>query len=152
MKQDKDKVVRKRYMTGTSIRNIIEDPSTALAKNDINIAAAQYAGASNPFVIGLDILGNLTTQAGGALGGFENIKGIDPNLAKGLNGALPAITQGLQRLGNGGRIKSNVPVEVEGGEAGELPNGQILDFNGPSHSQGGILIDLPEGTEIYKKR
>ena len=152
MKQGKDKVVRKRYMTGTSIRNIIEDPSTALAKNDINIAKAQYAGASNPFVIGLDMLGNLATQAGGALGGFENIEGINPNLAKVLNAGLPAITQGLQYLGNGGRIKSNVPVEVEGGEAGELPNGQVLKFNGPSHDNGGIPIDLPEGTEIYSKR
>ena len=316
MKQGKDKVVRKRYMTGTSIRNIIEDPSTALAKNDINIAKAQYAGASNPFVIGLDMLGNLTTQAGAALGGFENIEGINPNLAKVLNAGLPAITQGLQYLGDGGtvqkkdatnvkvrdkikpvkekvnlppigtiepatddqikkmkrasdwekftsdlyvneriakakkaisgvtaatsyipnpvgavsaginfgidaidaitdpnfynkfnattggikatgtsnilrrfgkygrltddvldrigyldsgqdiyealktdkeyatggQINSNVPVEVEGGEAGELPNGQLLNFSGPSHSKGGIPIDLPEGTEIYSKR
>ena len=316
MKQGKDKVVRKRYMTGTSIRNIIEDPSTALAKNDINIAKAQYAGASNPFVIGLDMLGNLTTQAGAALGDFENIEGINPNLAKVLNAGLPAITQGLQYLGDGGtvqkkdatnvkvrdkiklvkekvnlppigtiepatddqikkmkrasdwekftsdlyvneriakakkaisgvtaatsyipnpvgavsaginfgidaidaitdpnfynkfnattggikatgtsnilrrfgkygrltddvldrigyldsgqdiyealktdkeyatggQINSNVPVEVEGGEAGELPNGQLLNFSGPSHSKGGIPIDLPEGTEIYSKR
>lgn len=152
MKNNKDKVVRKKYMVGTSIKNIIEEPSTALAQNDIDIANAMYKGKSNPFVIGLDVLGNLTSQAGLALGGFGNIEGINPNLAKGLNTALPFITQGLQSLGNGGQVKPNIPVEVEGGETGELPNGQLLSFNGPSHSQGGIPIDLPEGTEIYSKR
>jgi hypothetical protein len=152
MKNNKDKVVRKKYMVGTSIKNIIEEPSTALAQNDIDIANAMYKGKSNPFVIGLDVLGNLTSQAGLALGGFGNIKGINPNLAKGLNTALPFITQGLQSLGNGGQVKPNIPVEVEGGEAGELPNGQLLSFSGPSHSEGGIPIDLPEGTEIYSKR
>lgn len=152
MKNNKDKVVRKKYMVGTSIKNIIEEPSTALAQNDIDIANAMYKGKSNPFVIGLDVLGNLTSQAGLALGGFGNIEGINPNLAKGLNTALPFITQGLQSLGNGGQVKPNIPVEVEGGEAGELPNGQLLSFSGPSHSEGGIPIDLPEGTEIYSKR
>lgn len=45
-----------------------------------------------------------------------------------------------------------VPVEVEGNEMGQLPNGQMLDFQGPSHEQGGIPIDLPAGTKIYSDR
>lgn len=45
-----------------------------------------------------------------------------------------------------------VPVEVEGQEVGETPSGQVIDFKGPSHEQGGIDIDLPKGTEIFSKR
>ena len=45
-----------------------------------------------------------------------------------------------------------VPVEVEGNEMGQLPNGMMLDFQGPSHEQGGIPIDLPAGTKIYSDR
>ena len=60
---------------------------------------------------------------------------------------------------NGGEVeippvngKPNIPVEVEGNEIGELPNGQIMQFNGPSHENGGIPVSLPEGTGIYSDR
>lgn len=53
---------------------------------------------------------------------------------------------------DGGEVEPEVPVEVEGEEMGEMPNGQLLDFQGPSHEEGGIDIDLPKGTEIYSKR
>ena len=69
---------------------------------------------------------------------------------------------GMQKLANtkfGKGIQSivyasggQVPVEVEGNEMGQLPNGQMLDFQGPSHEQGGIPIDLPAGTKIYSDR
>lgn len=48
--------------------------------------------------------------------------------------------------------KPNIPVEVEGNEVGELPNGQMMQFNGPSHENGGIPVSLPEGTGIYSDR
>ena len=48
--------------------------------------------------------------------------------------------------------KLNIPVEVEGNEVGELPNGQMMQFNGPSHEDGGIPVSLPEGTGIYSDR
>ena len=69
---------------------------------------------------------------------------------------------GMQKLANtkfGKGIQSmvyasggQVPVEVEGNEMGQLPNGMMLDFQGPSHEQGGIPIDLPTGTKIYSDR
>ena len=57
----------------------------------------------------------------------------------------------LGKKATGGRV-SGIPVEVEGDEVGETPDGQLLDFNGPSHENGGIETTLPEGTEIYSKR
>lgn len=56
-----------------------------------------------------------------------------------------------QRKAFGGPVE-NVPVEVEGGETGQMPNGQMLDFNGPSHEEGGIPTSLPVGTEMYSNR
>lgn len=51
-----------------------------------------------------------------------------------------------------GNPQQNIPVEVEGGETAQLPNGQMIGFNGNLHENGGIDVDLPEGTEIYSQR
>ena len=45
-----------------------------------------------------------------------------------------------------------VPVEVEGGEQFEMPNGQQGQFQGPSHEQGGVPTELPQGTKVYSDR
>ena len=45
-----------------------------------------------------------------------------------------------------------IPVEVEGEEVGETPDGNVMKFKGPSHENGGIDINLPEGTEMFSKR
>lgn len=219
MKQTKNKNVRQKYLVGSTVKGIIEDPSTALAQNNIDIVNAQYQAASNPWVLGLEAMGQLTTQASQFLGtggvvdattgadrkssdkyykkriGIENSISVaekdlpltqrDDILFSILSGAFgpKAAVEGLYGksidlvkaggksltrrkaekyskdalsfllpFATGGQVNQQVPVEVEGGEAGELPNGQLLDFNGPSHGQGGIPIDLPEGTEIYSKR
>lgn len=52
----------------------------------------------------------------------------------------------------GGQVPQNVPVEVEGQEMYEMPNGETGEFQGPSHENGGIPISLPEGTKIYSDR
>lgn len=46
----------------------------------------------------------------------------------------------------------NVPVEVEGGEMYETPEGDVGQFQGPSHEEGGIPAELPQGTSIYSVR
>ncbi len=56
--------------------------------------------------------------------------------------------QSSQFFAGGGKV----PVEVEGEETGILPNGQMVEFNGPSHENGGIDVDLPGGTDIFSKR
>lgn len=52
------------------------------------------------------------------------------------------------RYANGG----TVPVEVEGGEVAETPDGTMLDFKGPKHENGGIDVNLPGGTKVYSDR
>lgn len=51
-----------------------------------------------------------------------------------------------------GMPQEQIPIEVEGGETAQLPNGEMIGFNGASHEYGGIDVDLPEGTEIYSQR
>ena len=47
---------------------------------------------------------------------------------------------------------TGVPVEVEGGESLELPNGQGVNVEGPSHAQGGVGMEVPEGTKVYSDK
>ena len=46
----------------------------------------------------------------------------------------------------------NVPVEAEGQEVVEEPNGNMYELQGASHEQGGIDMNVPEGSQIYSKR
>lgn len=99
-------------------------------------------------------------------GGMELIQGsIDNGFANtmfapykaALGGEVPPINeemlmQMIQQMGQGGQEGDGVPVEVEGNEMGETPDGQLLDFQGPSHEEGGIPVDLPSGTKIYSDR
>ena len=55
----------------------------------------------------------------------------------------------LEKKRYGGKV--NVPVEVEGGEVAETPDGQLIDFKGPSHEKGGIDVNLPPGTDIFSE-
>lgn len=105
----------------------IETPGTALAQNEIDQAKAMYAANSNVLTQGLDILGGLGVQVGSSL-----------------------LSKGLNKMAYGGKTGSLV--EVEGNEVGELPDGSLLDFEGPSHEAGGIDAILPGGTEIFADR
>jgi len=46
----------------------------------------------------------------------------------------------------------NVPIEVEGEEVVESPNGNLKKIVGPKHEQGGVDINAARGTSIYSDR
>lgn len=58
----------------------------------------------------------------------------------------------LKAYANGGQAMGNTPIEVEGEEIVELPNGQMQQMTGPAHEDGGIPMNVPEGTKIYSDR
>jgi len=73
------------------------------------------------------------------------------NLGKRAFGGMITPDMYMQQLmygsyAQGGQVPQNIPVEVEGGEAYELPNGEMGEFEGPSHDNGGIPVALPEQT------
>src|SRR5690606_1990916 len=45
-----------------------------------------------------------------------------------------------------------VPIEAEGQELIETPQGQIGEIQGPSHEQGGVPMNVPKGSKIYSDR
>lgn len=49
-------------------------------------------------------------------------------------------------------LGGQVPIEAEGNEVVETPNGMVGELQGPTHEQGGIDMDVPQGTKIYSDR
>jgi hypothetical protein len=138
------KKTRKKYGTGTAVVDYMENPYSALQQHKINNAKAASEAENNPLWKGMDMVGNMAMQYGINQGGFG-----ESALGELGNSALPIL--GNMEFANGGQVP-DVPVEVEGKEVGELPNGELLDFKGPSHEEGGINVDLPGGTEIFSDR
>lgn len=115
--------------------NTVQTPEQALMENNIALAKAENKAQNNPWTQGLDLLGNLAIQIGSSMA---------------TSGASKGLSNGFKKAAYGGTVGSNV--EVEGQEVGQLPNGSLIDFEGPSHEQGGIDVSLPSGTDIYSKR
>ena len=137
----KKKVTRKKYSTGTAVKNYMENPYTELQQNRINNVKADSEASNSGLVQGLGVAGNLLMQVGLSQGSFG--EGAGGQFA---DAALPIL--GNMEFANGGRV----PVEVEGGEVAETPQGELLDFDGPGHENGGIDADLEPGTEIFSDR
>lgn len=136
----------KRYANGTDGKGI--DPnhyiiSPAEAMNDYNImlAKAEAEANSNPWLPIVAMAGNLLQQGVSAYG--------QSNLAK--KAAASDDTKAAMGMNN---VQQDV--EVEGGEMFETPQGQVGEFQGPSHEQGGIPLevgqDVEEGTKVYSDR
>ena len=144
----------------SNIPNQIENPEQAIADNNIRLSKAQQKAMSNPLTQGLDIFGNIAMQVGSTMmskgisaGEGEDGKGI----AGFLNNNQNFISTLLGGLNAGasfatGGIAGNRKINAEGGEVIETPGGQPQELQGPSHSQGGIDMQVPSGTEIYSDR
>lgn len=142
---------RKKYNYGTGI----ESPQTTLTRNAQAIARAELE-STNGLTDALDIIGNLAMQTGSSMlmKGLKS-KGMDKQINTFLPGAQVEYNDmdaSLKGKGLYAALGGTVPVEVEGGESAKLPNGGLVEFEGPSHSKGGIDIDLPPGTDIFSDR
>ena len=136
--------------------NSIETPDEAIAQNELNLSKA-LVKSENGLTNTLDFLGAAGLQIGtsmmskGSLG--ENPSGLEKALFNNKDSIIGALNLlgGSSQFAKGGTV-NNPKVEVEGQEVAELPNGQVCEFQGPSHEDGGIKTNLPEGTDIYSKR
>lgn len=100
-----------------------------------------------------DLINNAPVETAGAI----------TNLIPILAGAIKTITnasvdqypitqtQNVKSFGMGGSV-SAVPVNVEGGETIQTPNGMTGELKGAKHESGGINTSLPKGTTIYSDR
>lgn len=137
---------RKKYAIGTTVKSYLEKPDDVITKLNISADKARYEAESNPWIKGLQVGGSLMTDLGLNL--------LAPTLGPQATQLLKTGAtgyEGAMMMALGGQVPG-IPIEAEGGEAAQMPNGQLLDIQGASHSQGGVDLTLPEGTEIYSKR
>lgn len=145
--------------------NLIQTPDAALVENNIAQAKAQLAANTNGFVQGTQLLGQAGLQIGGGM--MSDALDKDPSAATvgkdkdGKGGVNLAGLTKLTSLGGlfamGGTVMpqqgQNVPIEAEGGEMVKLPgDATATEVNGASHENGGVDMNLPEGTQIFSKR
>lgn len=63
----------------------------------------------------------------------------------------PKDTYQLPEYENGGIVNTR-KINAEGGEVVQLPNGMATELQGPSHQQGGIDLNLPEGSVVFSDK
>lgn len=154
----------------------IESPSEAITKGNINyiknwsdvLDSTQY----------LQDIGNALGFAGSILqSNAGNGSGLT-DLFKKKNAKSKVVPQSFQTTGNtmvnlpsqnendyinyqdyslnllGGKyaLGGEVPIEAEGEEIIQEPNGNMYELSGASHEEGGIDMTVPQGTQIYSKR
>jgi hypothetical protein len=151
----------------------LESPLEALVENEkMNIKALDKI-ENNEWFKFLESFAQVSLPVGGALAG---LKGGQRNLEKdaasdintgnidttetrellqndnsGIKSELKDQMNSMMNYAYGGQL-GRIPAEVEGGEVAQTPYGDLLQFFGNSHEQGGIDIDLPEGTDVFSKR
>lgn len=123
----------------------------------VNLLKGLGSGLAN---MGINMIGSGLGKLAGA-GGFSGFLG---NNAKTITGGLNFLNSVNGMFADGGNIIDNPDIEVEGQEYFETPMGETGMFQGPSHEEGGIPMnvgdfnqpleegEIPEGTFIYPKR
>jgi len=144
---------RKKYANGSDAKGMdpnhyIISPAEALNDYNIMLAKVEAEANSNPWLPIVAMAGQ-AMQTGIGIAGKASVAkaatGVnDPNSPN----YVPKAAMGNNNL--------QQDVEVEGGEMYETPQGQVGEFQGPSHEQGGIPLevgqDVEEGTKVYSDR
>ena len=138
----------------SNVPNQIESPDTALVDNEIRLSRAAQKAENNPWTQGLDLFGNLAMQVGSSMMSQGASKG--QGVSKGGFNWGSLLQQGVGAMGTFANSSyatgGKVPINAEGGEVIETPGGEPQELQGDSHAEGGIDLQVPQGTEIYSKR
>ena len=125
---------KKKYNYGTGyngvVRNYLETPDFAIKESQINVAKAEEEAMKNGWSQAMGIFGNFL---------MSNSSSIGSGLSE------------LSKKAMGGTAKG-VNIEAEGGEIIETPEGGMAELEGAKHSEGGIALQVPEGTKIFSEQ
>jgi hypothetical protein len=136
--------------SGINTNNYIPSPADVMNDYNIMLAKTEAEANSNDWLPIVATVGGLLQQGIGMAGSFkkgpkstEDTPDID---ASNKNGVVAAM----------GMNDVQQDVEVEGGEMYETPQGEVGEFQGPTHEEGGIPLevgqDVEEGTKVYSDR
>lgn len=148
-----------KYAFGTSKTNPvkIQSPNQAIAENDIMWAKAQEGVDSDFLIKALDVVGGFALNTGlnmmGNSSGAGDLKS-DSTKSRLLkkNIADPKSVMAADTIGTRVAAYGGSNIEVEGDEVAQYPTGDLVQFDGPRHENGGIDVNLPNGTDIYSDR
>lgn len=138
----------------------VENPYSDLVENEIALVRAKNKASKNGWVKGLNIAGNLAMQYGTSMmnQGMSEGQGVSSGgfnwgslMSQGIQGA-GAYANAQNSFATGGKVGIPTPIEAEGEEVIETPNGDVSQLKGPSHSEGGIDMVVPSGSEIFSKK
>ena len=148
-----------KYAFGTSKTNPvnIQSPNQAIAENDIMWAKAQEGVDSDFLIKALDTLGGFALNTGLNMMGGSSMAGdlkSDSTKSRLLkkNIADPKSSMAADTIGTRVAAYGGSNIEVEGDEVAQYPTGDLVQFDGPRHENGGIDVNLPNGTDIYSDR
>ena len=148
-----------KYAFGTSKTNPvnIQSPNQAIAENDIMWAKAQEGVDSDFLIKALDTLGGFALNTGLNMMGGSSMAGdlkSDSTKSRLLkkNIADPKSRMAADTIGTRVAAYGGANIEVEGDEVAQYPTGDLVQFDGPRHENGGIDVNLPNGTDIYSDR
>ena len=137
----------------------VATPSEEVAKAQRLSQLAHYGAMSDSTVAGLRGVGNMMISTGMSMASKGMSQGGDMS---GMSGflqdnmgtinSLVGAGQSASYYHAAGGVVNNKNINAEGGEVIETPGGQPQELQGPSHSQGGIDMIVPHGTEIYSDR
>lgn len=160
MKNKKNKKSMKDIFALGGVSMNIDSPFEDLAQFQ-NMTQEAMAGAmSDPTVAGLKTLGGTLMGTGMSMAGAgmskiptEDLTGIGKFFKNNMSSINSIINlgQSASMQATGGTI-GKASINAEGGEVVDSPMGDPVELEGPSHSQGGIDLEVPGGTEIYSKR
>ena len=162
---------RKKYALGTSgvsVKNYLQSPREALAKNDILMSKAELEAQTNPLAMGVEMGTQVLSQLASSGALIKQNKAPEIDTSKTIEFMTPEqqfafeSQRTVAAMGNPGIPAGEV--ELEGDEVIQTPNGQVAELKGPSHEQGGIpmevgnpnsaltLDSVPEDSEAFSKR
>ena len=146
-----------KYAFGTSKTNPvnIQSPNQAIVENDIMWAKAQEKVDSDFLIQALDAVGGYALNTG--LSMMSSSKGATPTKVDSVNEIKPRPMVNQSSITTSAKIYPRAAygganIEVEGDEVAQYPTGDLVQFNGPKHENGGIDVNLPNGTDIYSDR
>jgi hypothetical protein len=127
----------------------------------------KYTDGTNAGGVAKFGLNDAMSLAGPAMGLISQIGSLVETIGTDLYNPQPVVTQrqtasfnpyskdfgktNLPKFAMGG-VADQVPIEVEGGEMLETPQGSVSEAQGPTHAQGGIDVNVPQGTQIFSDR
>jgi hypothetical protein len=132
------------------------NPALAAATGGLSIAAGAVIGGAYGAIKGFsekDKMDKLQEEANTRI----NNKNINKRANASYNWGMPNInTSQEMQFARGGMVLDyndpNANAELELQETFQMPNGQVGMVDGPSHENGGIAVDLPEGTRIWSDK